>query len=270
MPGGRHLFVSDLHLDATAPDAVAQFCSFLQHECREAADLYILGDLFETWIGDDDDEAARDAVCNALRNLVQGGKPCYLLRGNRDFLLGPAFERRTGCTLLPDPALLQVGSVRAVITHGDLLCTGDTSYQQFRSLARSSWFQADFLHLPLSTRRTLASIARASSGEHTRQLRHEIMDVDPRTVEAMLRCGGSSLLIHGHTHRPGIHPLQVDGRPATRIVLGDWYNQGSCFVLDDDGTFQLLSLPRDGSSAFRQPAVAPAPPNGSGTPDPAR
>src|SRR5690606_24635432 len=113
MPGGRHLFVSDLHLDATAPDAVAQFCRFLQHECREAADLYILGDLFETWIGDDDDEAARDAVCKALRNLVQGGTPCYLLRGNRDFLLGPAFERRTGCTLLPDPALLQVGSVRA-------------------------------------------------------------------------------------------------------------------------------------------------------------
>lgn len=267
MPDGRILFVSDLHLDATAPDAVAQFCRFLQHDARNAASLYILGDLFETWIGDDDDETARDAVCLALQGLVKSGTPCYVLRGNRDFLLGPEFEIRTGCTILPDPALLQVGAVHAVISHGDLLCSADTAYQQFRSLARSPWFQADFLHLPVSTRRALALLARASSREHTRQMRSAIMDVETAAVEAMLRCGGSSLLIHGHTHRPAIHRLQVDGRPATRIVLGDWYHQGSCLVLED-GSFQLLNLPRnEAGDPFTQPATPPAYPSGSAIAD---
>jgi UDP-2,3-diacylglucosamine hydrolase len=268
MPGGRHLFVSDLHLDATAPDAVAQFCRFLRDEARDAASLYILGDLFETWIGDDDDEVARDTVCCALRDLVQTGTPCFVLRGNRDFLLGSGFAQRTGCTLLPDPLLLQLQEVRAVITHGDLLCSADTGYQQFRSLARSAWFQADFLQLPRATRRALALLARTSSREHTRQMRSEIMDVDSEAVAAMLRCGGSSLLIHGHTHRPAVHPLRVDGKPATRIVLGDWYHQGSCLVLADDGTFQLRALPRSESGdRLTPPASAAAHPSGSGTAD---
>jgi UDP-2,3-diacylglucosamine hydrolase len=243
MTGGRHLFVSDLHLDVTAPDAVAQFCRFLQSEARNCSGLYILGDLFETWIGDDDHEAARDAVCNALRELTRAGTSCFVLRGNRDFLLGNDFERRTGCVLLPDPALLQFGQVRAVISHGDLLCSADHAYQQFRALVRSSWFQAGFLRLPATTRRALASMARMRSREHTRQLRTEIMDVENAAVEAMLRCGESSLLIHGHTHRPGVHRLRVDGRPATRIVLGDWYD------------------------AFTQPAPASAHPSESGTAD---
>jgi UDP-2,3-diacylglucosamine hydrolase len=269
MPGGRHLFVSDLHLDATAPDAVAQFCRFLQRDARSAAGLYILGDLFETWIGDDDDEAARDTVCAALRDLVHSGTPCFVLRGNRDFLLGPEFAHRTGCTLLPDPALLQVGAVHAVISHGDLLCSGDSSYQQFRSLVRSTWFQSGFLRLPVSTRRALAMLARASSREHTRQLRNEIMDVEASAVEAVLRCGHSAMLIHGHTHRPAIHSLRVDGKPATRIVLGDWYHQGSCLVLDDDGRYQLLTLPRsETTNPVTQPATVPAHPSGSGIADP--
>jgi UDP-2,3-diacylglucosamine hydrolase len=269
MPGGRHLFVSDLHLDATAPDAVAQFRRFLQCEARSAAGLYILGDLFETWIGDDDDEAARDTVCAALRDLVDGGTPCFVLRGNRDFLLGPAFAHRTGCTLLPDPTLLQVGRVRTVISHGDLLCTADAAYQQFRSLSRSRWFQAGFMDLPLSTRRVLATLARAGSREHTRQQRNEIMDVEALAVEAMLRCGSSSMLIHGHTHRPAIHSTSVDGRPATRIVLGDWYHQGSCLVLDEDGSYQLLTLPRsDTGNPFTLPAAVPAHQSGNGTADP--
>ncbi len=268
MPGGRHLFVSDLHLDATAPDAVMQFRLFLQHEARDCAALYILGDLFETWIGDDDDEAARDCVCTALRELTLAGTPCFVLRGNRDFLLGRDFERRTGCVLLPDPVLLQFGQVRAVISHGDLLCSADRGYQQFRSLARSNWFHRGFLRLPAMTRRALALLARASSREHTRQLRSEIMDVEDHAVQAMLRCGSSSLLIHGHTHRPGIHALQVDGRPATRIVLGDWYDQGSCLVLDDDGTHALLTLPRRASGQpFTPPAIAPAPRSGNETAD---
>ncbi|MEO8316589.1 MAG: UDP-2,3-diacylglucosamine diphosphatase, partial [Pseudomonadota bacterium] len=269
MPRSRHLFVSDLHLDATAPDAVAQFCQFLQGEARSAASLYILGDMFETWIGDDDDESARAEVCTALRALTCAGIPCFVQRGNRDFLLGRKFEQRTGCKLLPDPALLQVGQVRAVISHGDMLCSADRAYQEFRSLARSPWFHDDFLRLPMTTRRTLASVARASSREHTRQLRNEIMDVESAAVEAMLRCSGSSLLIHGHTHRPGIHDLRVDGRPATRIVLGDWYDQGSCLALYSDATWELLTLPRvEFANPIMLPAIPPANPSESGTGNP--
>jgi UDP-2,3-diacylglucosamine hydrolase len=269
MPSGRHLFVSDLHLDATAPDAVAQFCRFLADDARDCAALYILGDLFETWIGDDDDEAARATVCNALRELTRAGTPCFVLRGNRDFLLGREFEQRTGCTLLPDPVLLQAGAVRAVISHGDLLCGADHAYLQFRSLVRSRWFQSGFLRLPAATRRALASMARSRSREHTRQVRSEIMDVEASAVQAALRCANSSLLIHGHTHRPGVHSLQVDGRTATRIVLGDWYDQGSCLVLED-GRCELMSLPRGAAAdVLKQPASAPAGPSGSGTADPA-
>jgi UDP-2,3-diacylglucosamine hydrolase len=244
MSHGRYLFVSDLHLDATAPEAVTQFTGFLEREAGACDGLYILGDLFETWIGDDDDDATRAAVCTALRGLTSRGIACHVMRGNRDFLLGSKFERATGCTLLPDPALLLVGSVRAVLTHGDLLCTADHGYQQFRSLVRNTGFQSDFLRLPVATRRALARLARTTSREHTRQLRHEITDVTVAAVEAALRCSASTLLIHGHTHRPGIHPHQVDGRLATRIVLGDWYDQGSCLVLHTDGRHELLTLRR--------------------------
>jgi UDP-2,3-diacylglucosamine hydrolase len=264
MPARPHLFVSDLHLDATAPDAVMQFCSFLQNEASGSAGLYILGDLFETWIGDDDDEAARVAVCTALRDFTRRGIPCHVQRGNRDFLLGREFERRTGCILLPDPALLQFGQVRAVISHGDQLCSADLGYQRFRSLTRTRWFEAQFTSLPLGTRRNLASLARASSREHTRQLRSEIMDVETAPVEALLRCAGSAMLIHGHTHRPGIHRMQVDGRPATRIVLGDWYEQGSCLALSDDAMFELQSLPRIApGGVVRRREPPPAHPSGS-------
>lgn len=239
----RHLFVSDLHLDASAPEAVAAFRRFLREEARDSDALYILGDLFETWVGDDDDEPVRGAVCADLREFTRSGVPCFVLRGNRDFLLGRDFESHTGCTLLPDPVLLQTGAVRAVISHGDQLCSADRSYLKFRSLASARWFRASMLGLPLATRRALAGFARARSREHTRQLRTEIMDVAPEAAAGALRCGDSNLLIHGHTHRPGIHALEVDGRPATRIVLGDWYDQGSCLVLDADGSHQLIALP---------------------------
>ncbi len=248
MSSGRHLFVSDLHLDATAADAVAQFRHFLEDEARNSAGLYILGDLFETWIGDDDGEAVRDEICAALRRLTRGGTPCWVMRGNRDFLLGTQFEQRSGCELLPDPTLLQIGGVRVVLSHGDLLCTADQGYQQFRTLTRSTAFQTAYLGLPVNTRRALAQMARAGSHEHTRQMRSEIMDVEATAVAAALRCGGTDLLIHGHTHRPGIHKLLVDGRSATRIVLGDWYDQGSCLVLQADGSYELLEMARGPST----------------------
>jgi UDP-2,3-diacylglucosamine hydrolase len=244
MANGRHLFISDLHLDATAPDAVAQFLRFLDQQARDCAGLYILGDLLETWVGDDDDEPVRNSICAALRSLTALGTPCWIMRGNRDFLLGRDFAQRTGCQLLPDPALLMLGQLRVVLTHGDALCTADARYQQFRSLARSPRFQQAYLQLPLPTRRALANMGRSRSHEHTRQTRTEIMDVSDAAVAAALRCADSSLLIHGHTHRPDIHRLTVDGRPATRIVLGDWYEQGSCLALQADGSYEWLALPR--------------------------
>jgi UDP-2,3-diacylglucosamine hydrolase len=256
MPHGRHLFISDLHLDASAPDAVAQFCRFLQHDARHCDGLYILGDLFETWVGDDDDEPARVAVCEALLELTRTTTPCWVMRGNRDFLLGREFENRTGCALLPDPVLLQLGAVRAVISHGDLFCTADHGYQQFRTLANSLGFQTEYLALPLATRRALAQFARGRSREHTDQMRTPIMDVDPTAVLEALRRGGCDLLIHGHTHRPGIHRIELDGRRATRVVLGDWYDQGSCLQLNADATYELLSLPRTatGSTVSIEPS----------------
>lgn len=241
--GGRLLFVSDLHLDAAAPAAVEQFLAFLHDDARHAAGLYILGDLFETWVGDDDDEPVRQRVCAALRALTDAGVPCRLLRGNRDFLLGDAFERATGCSLLPDPVRLEMAGRHIVLSHGDLLCTADRNYQRFRWLMHRPSIRAGFLALPLSTRRAVAAMARAGSRAHARQAPADIMDVDGNAVGALFAASGCDLLIHGHTHRPGVHALHVDGRAATRVVLGDWYEQGSCCVVDGGG-FDLQTLAR--------------------------
>lgn len=242
------LFVSDLHLDAGAPDAIAQFHAFLDGQAREAAALYVLGDLFESWIGDDDDEPARTRVCEALRRYTRQGHACYVMCGNRDFLFGAGFESRTGCQLLPDPALLEWGSVRAFVSHGDPLCTADHSYQEFRSMVRDGRWQRRYLRLPLATRRLLADAARSGSRAHTTRTRGYIMDVAPDAVDAACRIANADLIIHGHTHRPDVHTLQVDGRARTRIVLGDWYDQGSALLLWADGSHELRSLPRQAGS----------------------
>jgi len=245
MPAAPLLFVSDLHLDAALPQAIAQFEAFLAGRARSARALYILGDLFESWVGDDDDEPERDGVCRALHRYTAAGHPCYVLRGNRDFLLGKGFTRRTGCRLLPDPVRIEAGGVTLVATHGDPLCTEDHAYQQFRTLVRDPAWQARYLALPLATRHRLADAARSGSRAHTRRTGYDIMDVAPAAVAAALRVAGCNLLVHGHTHRPGIHELAVDGRACTRIVLGDWYDQGSLLTVDAHGGFDLESLPRD-------------------------
>lgn len=242
MAHGRYLFVSDLHLDASAPEAIALFLRFLHTDAARSDGLYILGDLFESWIGDDDDEPSRNSVCHALRALADTGVPCFVQRGNRDFLLGPGFTARSGCALLPDPLLLVMGPRRIAVSHGDLLCTDDGAYQQFRTLVRTRIFQRGFLALPLATRRALAGHARARSREHTRQQRTQIMDVAPWAVAQLLRAADADLLIHGHTHRPGVHRFEVDGRPRLRAVLGDWYDTGSYLELDGSGACELRTL----------------------------
>jgi UDP-2,3-diacylglucosamine hydrolase len=244
MRDDTYLFVSDLHLDAALPAAVTQFLDFLNGPALEAQGLYILGDLFEAWVGDDDPEPCRGRVCDALKAYTATGRLGFMVRGNRDFLFGPGFEARTGFTLLPDPVLVELGALRAFVSHGDVLCVDDHAYQELRSVVRNPAWQRRFLALPLQTRRALADAARAGSKAHTGRAQYTVMDVNPTAVRDAFRATGTRLMVHGHTHRPGIHEIDLDGQSATRIVLGDWYEQGSCLRVDASGKFELLTLPR--------------------------
>ncbi|HEX9207542.1 MAG TPA: UDP-2,3-diacylglucosamine diphosphatase [Steroidobacteraceae bacterium] len=239
----KTLLVSDLHLDGSAPGIARQFLSFLQGEAREARALYILGDLFEAWIGDDDPDPASREIVGALRSLTQAGVPCYAMHGNRDFLLGKRFVRETGCEILPDGTIVDLHGEQVLLMHGDVLCTADTSYQRLRRTLRNPLVLWTLRHLPLETRRNLGRKLRAGSQMHTGSTAAEIMDVTPSAVVEAMQAAGVRTLVHGHTHRPAVHDLTVDGRPARRIVLGDWYTQGSVLEWRDDG-FDLRSLPR--------------------------
>ena len=237
------LFVSDVHLDAAAPQATEQFLTFLRTEAAQAEALYILGDLFEAWVGDDDQEPANDRVCRALRVLTASGVACFALHGNRDFLLGTGFSERSGCQLLPDPVIAQLDGERVLLTHGDALCTDDHAYQELRSIVRAPTWQQRFLALPRAHREQLADEVRAGSRRHTSRAVPTIMDVNTQAVAAAFRATGVHRLVHGHTHRPGVHDIEIDGEPAQRIVLGAWYEQGSVLHLDG-GRCELRALPR--------------------------
>jgi UDP-2,3-diacylglucosamine hydrolase len=237
------LFVSDVHLDATAPEATEQFLAFLRTEAARAAALYILGDLFEAWVGDDDQEPANTAVCQGLRGLTAGGVACFVLHGNRDFLLGAGFCERSGCRLLSDPVIAELDGERVLVTHGDALCTDDHAYQELRSIVREPDWQRRFLALPRTHRELLADEARAGSRRHTTRTVPNIMDVNAGAVAAAFRAARTRRMIHGHTHRPGTHELEVDGEHAQRIVLGAWYEQGS-YLRYEGGSYQLRELPR--------------------------
>ena len=237
------LFVSDLHLDSQDPEAGAQFLEFLALRAVHAQALYILGDLFESWVGDDDDDAYRVRICAALHALGAHGVPCYVMHGNRDFLLHQGFEERSGTHQLPDPVLIELGGETVLVTHGDALCTADRPYQLLRATVRAPAWQRRFLRLPLRLRRGLAEQARAGSRRHTQSTAYEIMDVDPEAVAAAMRACDARVLIHGHTHRPAVHEFVLDGAPARRIVLGAWHEHGSCLRWEA-GEFSLEQLPR--------------------------
>jgi UDP-2,3-diacylglucosamine hydrolase len=242
------LFVSDLHLDSALPAAISQFEEFLLGPARGADALYILGDLFESWVGDDDDDAGSERVCAALRAYGNTGVACYACHGNRDFLLAAGFGRRSGCRIIPDPTIVDLYGERVLLTHGDVLCTADHAYQRLRSVVRTDSWQRRFLRLPLATRRHLAAAARAGSRAHTGVVAPEIMDASDLAVAAVLRASGLRTLIHGHTHRPGVHEFTLDGLPARRYVLGAWYEQGS-YLRCTPGRYELLTLPRLPSAA---------------------
>ena len=236
------LFISDLHLDASRPAITALFLDFLRTEATQAQALYILGDLFEAWIGDDDPAPEHQPVISALHELAAQGVALYFMHGNRDFLIGAEFAARSGCTLLTDPTLIDLYGTATLLMHGDTLCTDDSAYQQFRAIVRDPHWQRDFLAKPLEIRRQIARAARTESAAHTASAAYEIMDTNQDAVIAALRAHHVNQLIHGHTHRPAVHDIEFDSTPAQRIVLGDWYEQGSVLRCDADGC-RLDSLP---------------------------
>jgi UDP-2,3-diacylglucosamine hydrolase len=234
------LFVSDLHLDEARPHITGLFGRFLAEEAVHADALYILGDLFEAWIGDDDPSAVGAFVADRLRALGDAGVPVFFIRGNRDFLLGEDYARGAGMRILPDPAVIMLHGTPVLLLHGDTLCTDDTAYQAFRAQTRDPGWQARFLDQPLEAREAFARQAREASQAHQAGLQgagtmEAITDVAPREVSAMFARYGLSTMIHGHTHRPAVHALDVAGRACRRIVLGDWYEQGSVLRADADG-----------------------------------
>ena len=231
------LFISDLHLDPERPAITELFGRFLDGEARGADALYILGDLFEAWVGDDDPSEAGAIVAARLRALSDAGVPVHFIRGNRDFLLGTDYARRVGMRLLPDPCVVMLYGEPTLLLHGDLLCTDDVAYQQFRAQTRDPRWQAQFLAQPLQARLAFAAQARAASKARYGELvssgmAETVGDVAADTVQAWFKRHGIRRMIHGHTHRPAV---QDEGAGNTRIVLGDWYEQGSVLRVDADG-----------------------------------
>ena len=229
-------FISDLHLDAERPQVTAAFADFLAAR-RDAAALYILGDLFEFWVGDDDDSPLVAEVASHLRAFSDAGPALYLMHGTRDFLLGEAFCARVGATLLPDPTVLEIDGERLLLMHGDSLCTRDTEYQRFRALARSAPWQADILARSLDERRQIAAQLRTASRDAGSRKAEDIMDVTDREVARMMLEHECRTLIHGHTHRPARH----ERAEGTRWVLGDWDVRGWCLKFSN-GAMNLVDF----------------------------
>jgi UDP-2,3-diacylglucosamine hydrolase len=242
------LFISDLHLDAARPSITTLFLDFLRREASGADALYILGDLFEAWVGDDDPSELASAVAQAIRTVGDAGVPVFFIRGNRDFLLGTDYAQRCGMRILPDPAVVVLYGQPVLLLHGDLLSTSDAAYQAVRAQTRDPAWQAHMLSQPLAARIAFAAQARAASAAHQGGMKDDparfetLTDVTPAEVETTFVRYGIDRMIHGHTHRPAAHELIAGGKACTRIVLGDWYEQGSVLRVTAEG-FDLQSLP---------------------------
>lgn len=229
------LFISDIHLSAARPDMTAALVRFLQDDAPGADALYVLGDLFEFWVGDDDPNPLHQEVADAFLALSQQGVPIYFIHGNRDFLLGRQFATRAGMTLLGDPCVIDLYGERVLLSHGDLFCTLDVDYQKFRRITQLKWLRWLFLRLPLSRRQRIACKMRGQSQMENASKQQFIMDVTPAAVDEALRAHDCQVLIHGHTHRPAIHDFKLGNKAARRIVLGDWFEQGSILVCSPAG-----------------------------------
>ena len=228
-------FISDLHLNPSRPDIIALAATFLRERAVDGDALYILGDLFEYWIGDDQPTTGLEPLLVALDELSRAGVPVHFIAGNRDFLIGDDFCRKHGIRLLQDGAVIDLHGVPTLLMHGDVLCTDDSRYQQLRTLLRDPAWQQQFLALPLGERIKQAQSLREQSENETREKDAMIMDVNDDAVRDAMRRAGVRRLIHGHTHRPAIHEFTLDEEHAERIVLGDWYSQGSVLTCSTAG-----------------------------------
>lgn len=231
----RTLFISDLHLDAGRPQITQLFLDFLETRASGSDALYILGDLFEAWIGDDDQSDMNQSVCQGLRQCAASGTPVFVMHGNRDFLLGERFAQQSNTTLLQDPTLIDLYGTPTLLMHGDLLCTDDTEYLSFREMVHDPQWQTGFLVKPLEQRHKIAVDMRTLSKEKTSDKAEAIMDVNQAAVIRTMTENQVPRLIHGHTHRPDIHELLASGEQVQRFVLGDWYEQGSVLECSPDG-----------------------------------
>ncbi len=221
------LFVSDIHLDVNRPAIINLFNSFITRRASRADALYILGDLFEYWIGDDAPYEGYTSTFNAIKQITGNKVPVFFLHGNRDFLIANQFARMTGVTLLPEEHIVNVYQKRILLMHGDTLCTDDIAYQKFRKKTHNKFLQWLVLHLPLTLRLSLANRLRETSKMAIQQKSNEIMDVNSSAVQSAMQRNQATTLIHGHTHRPAIHTYKTNDEEITRVVLGDWYTKGN-------------------------------------------
>lgn len=264
-PSAERLFISDLHLSPQRPALTRLFVDFLQDRAQGTAELYILGDLFDAWIGDDDDPLP--AVRRGLRRLTAAGTACSIMHGNRDFLIGRRFARATGCRLIRDPWRIELGGEAVLLTHGDLLCTDDIAYQRFRRRVRNPLVKRFFLWTPRARRRRIADDYRRRSAAAMAEKQVEIMDVNAMAVEARMRRLGVLRLVHGHTHRPADHRFSIDGRPALRQVLSDWNEErGETLVHRGGSWYREAWLPAD--AAVREERSEPSEPSAAGEIEP--
>ncbi|RMO81426.1 UDP-2,3-diacylglucosamine diphosphatase [Pseudomonas syringae group genomosp. 3] len=229
------LLISDLHLEQERPDITRAFLALLAGRARTAEALYILGDFFEAWIGDDAMSPFQLSICQALRELSDSGTRIFLMHGNRDFMIGKGFCKAAGCTLLSDPSVVKLNGEPVLLMHGDSLCTRDEGYMRMRRYLRHPLTLFILRHLPLSTRHKLARKLRNESRAQTRMKANDIVDVTPDEVPRIMQQFGVRTLVHGHTHRPAIHKLQIGDQAARRIVLGDWDRQGWVLQVDEQG-----------------------------------
>jgi UDP-2,3-diacylglucosamine hydrolase len=229
------LFISDLHLAADRPQMIALFGEFVDAVAARADTLYILGDFLEYWIGDDDPATGLRPVFDALARLYAAGTTVRFMHGNRDFLIGNDLAKRCHFEIIPEPTVETLHGERTLLMHGDLLCTDDVEYQKFRTMVRNPAWIADVLSKPVEQRQALAASLRDTSKQAVSAKSEYIMDVNQQAVETCMRELGTKLLIHGHTHRQGIHNFNLDGETAKRIVLGDWYDSGSYLRIGPHG-----------------------------------
>ncbi len=241
---GKTFFISDIHLDPKRPESTTIFLKVLEERVTGADALYLLGDVFEYWIGDDAVSDTASEVARATKALADAGTKVYFMPGNRDFLLGQGYAKKAGWELLADPTEITIYNTPILLLHGDSLCTDDKAYQAFRQQVRNPAWQHNFLSRSIVERLNMAEQARAQSKDYTAGAEGEIMDVNAGAVIEALRNSTAKIMIHGHTHRPNTHSLAIDGQPYQRIVLGDWYQDGWLIEAQASG-LELLRLRQD-------------------------